>query len=125
MKSLVIDIGNTRTKVGIFDQQQLLKAITLDDPQEIDPEEIISMQDISKSIISATKEIPSALLSGLSKLKPNIVLDDQTKLPFTNLYHSKNTLGRDRIALIAAAHANFPNLDNLVIGCGTCITFNF
>ncbi|MDB5228621.1 MAG: coaX [Bacteroidota bacterium] len=125
MKSLVIDIGNSRTKIGIFDQHNLLKAITLDDPQEIDPEEIISMQAISKSIISATKEIPSSLLSGLSNLKPNIVLDAQSKLPFTNLYHSKETLGRDRIALIAAAHANYPDQNNLVIGCGTCITFNF
>lgn len=125
MKSLVIDIGNTRTKVGIFDQHNLLKAITLDDPNEIDAEEIISMQGISKSIISSTKEIPTSLLSGLENLKPNIVLDDKTKLPFTNSYHSKDTLGRDRIALIAAAHANSPSQNNLVIGCGTCITFNF
>jgi type III pantothenate kinase len=27
--------------------------------------------------------------------------------------------------LIAAAQANYPSQNNLVIGCGTCITFNF
>ena len=54
-----------------------------------------------------------------------MVLDHRTKLPFTNLYSSKETLGKDRLALVAAAQANYPNQNNLVIGCGTCITFNF
>jgi type III pantothenate kinase len=33
-------------------------------------------------------------------------------------------LGKDRLALIAAAQTHFPAQNNLVIGCGTCITFN-
>jgi type III pantothenate kinase len=34
-------------------------------------------------------------------------------------------LGKDRIALIAAAQQLFPKQNTLIIGCGTCITFNF
>lgn len=123
--NLAIDIGNTRTKIGIFNQQQLSTVITLDNSKEINLKEIITRFNIQQSVISSTIEIPEYITEALSELTQHLVLDHQTKLPFVNLYHSKETLGKDRLALIAAAQANYPSQNNLVIGCGTCITFNF
>jgi type III pantothenate kinase len=65
------------------------------------------------------------LLEDFQQIEQHFILDASTKLPFQNLYSSKDTLGKDRLALIAAAQAKFPNQNNLVIGCGTCITFQF
>lgn len=127
--NLAIDIGNTRTKLGIFNQQNLSTVMTFENSKTINLTEIISTFDSEvseqKSIISSTIEIPEYILNGLKKLSQNIILGTKTKLPFQNNYSSKDTLGKDRLALIAAAHANYPNQNNLVIGCGTCITFNF
>ena len=123
--NLAIDIGNTRTKIGIFNQQHLSTVMTFDNSKEINLQEIISRVDIRQAVISSTIEIPEYISALLSKLKKLLVLDHRTKLPFTNLYNSKETLGKDRLALVAAAQANYPNQNNLVIGCGTCITFNF
>ncbi len=127
--NLTIDIGNTRTKLGIFHQQNLTTVMTFENSKEINLLEIISNFDSEvseqKSIISSTIEIPDYILNALKKLSQNIILGTKTKLPFQNNYSSKDTLGKDRLALIAATQVNNPNQNNLVIGCGTCITFNF
>lgn len=122
--NLCIDIGNTRTKIGIFRGDEMANILTFDDINAIDLSEIISSYKIKASIISSTIDLPSSFTNSLKNI-PNLILDQHTKLPFTNLYHSQNTLGKDRMALIAAAHARYPGENNLVIGCGTCITFNF
>lgn len=123
--NLTIDIGNTRTKIGVFNQKNLLTVLTFDNSKEINFKEIISNFEIQQSIISGTIEIPEYILDALKELPKHLILDTNTRLPFQNNYSSKDTLGKDRLALIAAARANYPNQNNLVIGCGTCITFNF
>jgi len=123
--NLAIDIGNTRTKVGIFNQENLSTVMTFENDKTINIAEFINNFDVQKAIISSTIEIPEYLLEEFQKVNQHIILDAQTKLPFQNLYSSKETLGKDRLALIAAANAKYPNQHNLVIGCGTCITFNF
>jgi len=123
--NLAIDIGNTRTKVGIFNQENLSTVMTFENDKTINIAEYINNFDVQKAIISSTIEIPEYLLEEFQKVNQHIILDAQTKLPFQNLYSSKETLGKDRLALIAAANAKYPNQHNLVIGCGTCITFNF
>jgi type III pantothenate kinase len=123
--NVAIDIGNTRTKIGIFNDNNLSTVMTYENDKRINLSEIISNLNIEKAIISSTIEIPAYLLEDFQQIKQHFILDASTKLPFQNLYSSKDTLGKDRLALIAAAQAKFPNQNNLVIGCGTCITFNF
>lgn len=123
--NIAIDIGNTRTKIGIFDKQEMRSLITYDNSKKIAFEEIFATHNISKSIISSTVEIPNYIIQKLASLPQHLILNETTKLPFHNRYSSKETLGKDRLALIAAATAMYPNQNTLVIGCGTCITFNF
>ena len=123
--NLTIDIGNTRTKIGIFNQLEMKELWVFENDSIIDIVNIIAENKIQKAIISSTIDIPEFILSALRKLPQHLILDTHTRLPFQNLYSSKDTLGKDRLALIAAAQAKFPHQDNLVIGCGTCITFNF
>lgn len=127
--NLAIDIGNTRTKIGIFYEDKMVDVLFFENDKTIDLAKIISKNnpDASgqKAIISSTIKIPAFILADLKVITPTIILDENTKLPFQNQYSTKDTLGKDRLALIAAAQAQFPNQNNLVIGCGTCITFNF
>ncbi len=123
--NLAIDIGNTRTKVGIFNASALSTVMTYDNSKQINLEEIIKGFDVTQAIVSSTIDIPEYIITAISGLTKHIILDHQVKMPFSNLYNTKETLGRDRMALVAAAKAQFPGKDSLVIGCGTCITFNF
>jgi len=52
-------------------------------------------------------------------------MSDLTPLPIENLYRSKVTLGKDRLAAAVAAADRFPGKDILVISAGTCITYDF
>ena len=52
-------------------------------------------------------------------------LSDKLKLPFNNMYKSKETLGSDRKALVSAAIKHYPNNNVLIIDAGTCITTDF
>lgn len=123
--NLTIDIGNTRTKVGVFSEMQLVEDWSVDRLSIVTVRKIIKQYKIQYSIVSSTKLISDKLLEVLKSQTINIVLGEQTKLPFKNNYTTPNTLGYDRIALIAGIQAKYPNQNNLVIGCGTCITYNF
>ena len=52
-------------------------------------------------------------------------LSHLTRLSFTMPVGKPETMGTDRLALAAAAIRFYPQKNNLVIGLGTCITFNF
>lgn len=56
---------------------------------------------------------------------PVIGVDFQMRLPFENSYESPNSLGSDRIVLVAAACKNYPNTNVLIIDLGSCITYDF
>ena len=53
------------------------------------------------------------------------LLGPSTQINFTTPVGKPETIGADRLALIAAAVDQFPNEHNLVISLGTCITYNF
>ena len=47
-----------------------------------------------------------------------------SRLPFTSPVNKPETIGSDRLALAAAAVYFYPGRNNLVIGLGSCITYN-
>ena len=124
--NLVIDVGNTQVKVGIFKQNKLLlkksflKTSLLDEVKKIQLE-----YNITNAILSSVSKIPKQTLGDLKKIVSIIFLTNTTNVPFKNLYQTPTTLGVDRIALTTAAHFTFPNQNVLIIDAGTCITYDF
>ncbi|MHA4811938.1 type III pantothenate kinase, partial [Flavitalea flava] len=51
--------------------------------------------------------------------------DHLSKIPFTTPVGKPETIGADRLALVTAAVDLFPGRNNLVVGLGTAITYNF
>jgi len=107
--------GDRMAEKFMFKQAEALstlqRIVTLHSPQK----------SIISSVVNHNKEI-EAYLNAETKL---IVLDNQTKLPFLNAYGSPETLGHDRLALLAGLSKKYPGEDSLVISIGTCITYNF
>jgi type III pantothenate kinase len=72
--------------------------------------------------VNESKEPLLQMLQTKTKLLP---FNHLTKFPFQNNYLTKNTLGLDRIALIAAAVNLNSDSNVLIISLGTCVTFEF
>ena len=121
MKQLLVDIGNTRIRAAIFEDEQLLEffewdAFTLDQWRKIKQQNQIDfclISSVSAIDLSAFKDDASILILG-----------SDTKLPFENLYKSPLSLGADRKALVAAALHFNPMKNCLVIDAGTCVTYD-
>ena len=124
--NLVVDIGNNFFKLGIFENSNLVFSF-FDKNDKIDVE--------IEKIIRSYSKITSALISNVSSIKINDILNklnikiyelDSTFIfPFKLNYKTPESLGNDRLALAAAATILFPNSNNLVIDAGTCITIDF
>jgi len=124
--NLGIDIGNSSVKVAVFEAGKLIESKTfLKDNLFEELKLIKSAFPIKNAILSTVTVIAPAILIKLKTLFPLKILSNQLKLPYTIAYKTLETLGLDRIALVASAVLNYPNQNVLVIDAGTCITFDF
>jgi len=129
---LVIDIGNTLTKIAVFDSGQLIdisiqKRITKNLLIEFIDKTNTNFSDLSpiKSvIISSVVEYPQILKRFINNNYKFIELNEHTKVPIINCYKSPTTLGKDRLAAVVAANYFYKSQDLLVIDAGTCITYD-
>ncbi len=124
--NLIIDVGNSRTKAAVFENDTLFEIKVFDSNKLLNEVDIfIKKYSIDQGIISSVKKISKNVLNQLKNKTSILVLDSSIKVPFKNLYKTPKTLGVDRIALIANAVDKFQDKDVLVIDAGTCITFDF
>jgi type III pantothenate kinase len=120
--NLVLDIGNTLTKAGIFSEGNLLHIHTL--TSEADINRLVIENDYAAMLVSSVADCPPWLLELLESRTPYMLLDGNTPLPFTNLYETPHTLGTDRLAAVAGAMTMFPGQNALAIDAGSCITYD-
>jgi len=124
--NLVIDVGNTRIKMAVFEDNRLQSLVFSDEKNILkEIEKLMHIFPIQQGILSSVRLISQKTVLKIAKLIPILELSSETNTPFSNLYKTPKTLGVDRIALIAAAVVNYPNKNTLVIDTGTCITFDF
>ncbi len=125
MKRLIIDIGNTLTKVAVFSGNDL---VFRDQTEDIDPDYLnrfaAQFSDIKSSILSSVKHHPESIEDFLRSRYFFISLDHTTKIPLLNKYKTPETLGKDRIALAVGGMKRFPGSDVLIIDAGTTITYD-
>lgn len=122
---LIIDFGNTLTKVAIFENSSLTDLMT---SSSISIDQLVALKNKynpSYAIISSVIDVPDNTLAFLEKTFVFVQLDHHTPIPIINLYKTPETLGKDRLAMVVAAHHLFPGRNCLVIGAGTCITYDF
>ncbi len=125
--NLVIDIGNSRTKIAVFDHIYLTNDYSFEIFNEKELEKILGeYPGIDKAIISSVAGDTGDMYKLISgKIGNTIILDENTPLPINNQYKSKNTLGKDRLAAVVGANFSYPGNDILVIDAGTAITYDF
>ena len=95
-----------------------------------------NFRDTAESLILSHKVIKGLIYSDVSNQAGDffekfsnqfsvIAVSSNMQIPFINSYQSPESLGSDRIVLIAAACKSHPNTNALIIDLGTCITYDF
>jgi type III pantothenate kinase len=125
MNQISIDIGNTLSKVGIFDGEVLLNNASFQNEDLQGIKAYVESNQAEHIILSSVAKSSHEVVDILKGLAPIIELSHETTLPFSNNYKTPQTLGMDRVAGIAGALHFFSNTHCLVIDVGTCITYDF
>ena len=123
--TLCFDFGNTRKKVAVFKKSSLQEVIVLNNDADQTISDLVSKFKPTKSILSSVIDHNPGLESQLSASSKFHKLNHLTRLSFTTPVGKPETIGADRLALCAAAVRFYPKKNNLIIGMGTCITYNF
>lgn len=124
--NLALDIGNSLTKLAIFDNNDKLVFKHVCDFLPIDElREILDKYPIEHSIFSTVSKSYYNIESLLTERYSFIKFDHTTPVPVNNLYQTPETLGKDRVAAIVGAQSLYPDNDLLVIDAGTCVTYDY
>ncbi len=124
--NLVIDQGNTVSKLAVFKAGKLIERIT---EPNLSAEILIpffeKFPEINNGILSSVAEFDQDVPVFLkSKLKKFINLNSETNIPIKNTYGTKESLGYDRIADAVGAYSLFQGFNVLIIDAGTAITID-
>jgi type III pantothenate kinase len=125
MTTLCFDFGNTRLKAAVFQNDLLMEEFVLPDDSNESIERIIIRYHPQKTILSSVINHNPGIETILADKSAFHKLSLHTKVNFTAAVGKPETIGADRLALSAAAVHYYPGKNNLVIGLGTCITYNF
>lgn len=125
MLQLVLDIGNTRVKSGIFEGNRLVEQAIWADWTLEELSRYGNQAGADRVIVSSVAAYDPATRYSLEKTFVRVLeLTHETPLPFRNEYQTPETLGKDRLAAVAGAQALFPGEHCLVVDCGTCIKYD-
>lgn len=125
MKTICFDFGNTRLKAAIFENDSFREEIILPNDEVSTMERLLTIHQPEKTILSSVINHNPAIEDLLASKTKFHKLSHLTRANFTIPVGKPETVGADRLALCAAAVYFYPGKNNLVIGMGTCITYNF
>jgi type III pantothenate kinase len=123
--TLCFDFGNSRLKCAVFNNRDFIIECVLENADSSSIQQLIDKYQPSRSILSSVINHPIEIENVLAEQTHFHKLGHTSKLPLTTPVGKPETIGADRLAIVAAAVDIFPNQHNLAIGLGTCITYNF
>jgi type III pantothenate kinase len=124
---LTVDVGNTRIKSAVFEDNILLERfVFVKEELQNNIHFILEKYKTTTHLVVASvgnieKEV---FLSFNNRLKIDFITQND-RFPFTNDYATPKTLGIDRMVLASGAVISFPDQNRLVIDAGTCVTYDF
>jgi type III pantothenate kinase len=123
--TLCFDFGNTRKKCAVFIDGNFTKELVLEDDTPGTIKDLIEAYHPDRSILSSVIEHNPGMEELLRAATHFHRLGHLSRLPVTTPVGKPETIGADRLALVVAAVTLFPGKNNLVIGLGSAITYNY
>ena len=127
MTNLVIDIGNSFTKIAIFKNDDLLKVEQYEKPEIADVYKFPNEFPIDRVIISSVKKEYDAREDWMLALEAEFnatFFNSSISAGVKNHYKTPHTLGADRFAAVIGARYLYPGQNSIIISGGTCITYD-
>jgi len=125
MTTLCFDFGNTRLKAALFVNKELKEEIFLQDDKEETISLLLQQYQPEKTILSSVINHSPSIEELLKAQTQFHKISSLTQINFTTPVGKPDTIGADRLALMSAAVHFYPGRNNLIIGLGSCITYNF
>jgi type III pantothenate kinase len=125
MANLVIDIGNTYTKIAVFDNDELLLAQYFTTVGIATINQFLASYLIDHAIISSVKKDKEEWQTVLQQKTQLTYFSAEMTTDIHNHYLTPQTLGLDRLAAVSGAKYTYPQKNNMVIDGGTCITYDY
>ncbi|MBS1501202.1 MAG: type III pantothenate kinase [Bacteroidetes bacterium] len=125
MANLVIDIGNTLTKIAVFRQDELLQ---FEQYQAADAGIILALAEkyaVGQAIVASVRKGAETWQEAVGEKLNLKYFGVDMAVGIVNHYKTPETLGPDRLAAVIGAHRLYPGQGNLVIGAGTAITYDY
>ena len=124
--NLVIDIGNTLSKIAVIDSGKILEVFSCEHITLLYLSDILSKyQKVNRAILSSVRgeniEIERFLGRNLGYF---LKLTHSVPVPIINCYSTPNTLGMDRVIGAVGAIDLFPNKEILIFDLGSAITID-
>jgi type III pantothenate kinase len=123
--TLCLDFGNTRLKWAIFSQGEITHSGVFGNDLAEELRVCLETYQPDRSILSSVVDHPESLVDILERHTLFHNLNHLLRVPVTTPVGKPETIGSDRLALVAAAAHYFKNRNNLVIGLGSAITYNY
>ncbi len=124
---LAVDIGNTRIKTAVFEQNTLLKVFIFTKEELVEKINFIldEYQKINEIVIASVGNLEKEIFLTFEKRAEIVFISKNSKFPFNNLYTTPTTLGIDRMVLSSGAVLKYNKQARLVIDAGTCVTYDY
>jgi len=112
-------------KCAVFDNRELKEVLVLANDSNETIQQLIDKYRPAKSILSSVVNHNPEMEQLLAAATRFHKLNHLSKIPVTTPVGKPQDIGADRLAIMVAAVDLFPNKNNLVIGLGSAITYNF
>lgn len=122
---LCLDAGNSRQKLAVFHGERMMYFQV---EKEFSIEQLTKVLDrfpVSAAMLCEVKSLNKPIKNFLRKKVRLLEMSHRLRLPVRNEYRTPETLGKDRLAAAAGAVRLYPGEAVLIIGLGTCITYDF
>jgi type III pantothenate kinase len=123
--TLCFDFGNTRMKCAVFTNGEFTGEHVLDNDDDSTIRTLVDKFQPDKSILSSVIQHNPGMETLLAEKTKFHKLGHTSRLPVTTPVGKPETIGADRLALVVAATHLFPGKNNLVIGLGSAVTYNY
>ncbi|NEU10313.1 type III pantothenate kinase [Flavihumibacter sp. R14] len=124
MANLVVDIGNSRTKLAVFNNREICHFETHESADRVLINRLLDQNEITGSIISSVRDDISTLEAVLIDRTRYTRFSATAQKKINLSYRTPETLGLDRLAGVIGARSLYPDRNCLSIDAGTCITYD-
>ena len=126
--NLIVDIGNTRAKIAVVDNREVVEQIVVEDvTSDIIADVTHRHTAIHQAIVASTRANAAQVAKMIEEYVERVVVFNPatTPIPIGNSYHTPETLGADRLAAAVGVAALYPERDAMIVDFGTAITIDY